>query len=252
LVQYLKFEEMKYFTLGNLIMIFGKTPVVINNRNRLSSLVALLDWLKNKNVEITILDNQSDYLPLLDMYSRIDVNVVRLGSNFGNTALYRWGGHLDFKQRYFIYTDSDIVPKESCPDDLVDYLILHKSQKQEYNKIGASIELGDIPDDYPFRSEVIEWESKYWVEKRGDFFIADVDTTFAAYDVESEASTEHRISNCLRSDRPYTVRHLPWYSCALSEEDIYYARSADAKLPDGRRVGMWTQKHRTLCGIKLL
>lgn len=243
------FEEMKYFIFGIFNM---KTPVVINNRNRLKTLVELVEWLKGKNVEVVVLDNQSDYSPLLDMYPRLDVEVVFLGGNFGHTALQQWGGHERFKSRYFIYTDSDIVPREDCPGDLVDYLVRQKREHPEYNKVGASIEIEDLPDGYPFKSEVLNWESKYWREKRGDFYLADVDTTFAAYDLENRSSKSHCVSNCVRTDRPYTVRHLPWYITNFCEEESYYVRSANAKFADGRRVGMWTQKHRAFCDAKMM
>lgn len=228
------------------------TPVVINNRNRLTTLTGLIGWLRGKRVDIIVLDNQSDYEPLLDMYPKLGVNVVYLPENFGHTALHHWGGHMGFKNRFFIYTDSDVIPKEDCPGDLVDYLVFQKMNKPEHNKIGASIEIDDIPNGYPFKSEVLEWESKYWKERRGEFYFADVDTTFAAYDRENESAKFHSVSNCLRSDRPYTVRHMPWYLTSLDEEEIHYIKSANARFQDGRKVGMWTQKHKFMYDTKIL
>ena len=43
-----------------------KISVFINNRNRLSTLKCLVEWLCNKNIEIVILDNDSIYPPLID------------------------------------------------------------------------------------------------------------------------------------------------------------------------------------------
>jgi len=231
-----------------------KINIFINNRNRLSTLKNLVDWLNNKNTEIVILDNDSDYSPLMQYYKTLDCRVVMLGENMGNAALYKWGGHLDYPGRYFIYTDSDLLPKEECPSDLVEYLIYSKKKYDEVNKVGASLEIEDIPDFYPFKKEVVDWESKFWEKEAGEYHVAEVDTTFAAYDKLNSAGRSHNISNCLRTKRPYVMRHLPWYlnPQKLSEEEAHYIRSADAFLPSGRKVGMWTQKHKKFTAPKLL
>ena len=119
--------------------------------------------------------------------------------------------------------------------------------------MGASLEINDIPDFYPFKKEVVNWESKFWSKEVGQYYVADVDTTFAAYDKTNSAGTAHNIFNCLRTKRPYVLRHLPWYLDIknLQEEEAYYIKSANAVLPSGRKVGMWTQKHKKIAGPKL-
>jgi glycosyltransferase involved in cell wall biosynthesis len=223
-----------------------KITVFINNRNRVSTLKNLIDWLRDKNVEIVVLDNDSDYPPLIEYYNSVDCQVVRLGENMGNTALYKWGGYLDYPGRYFIYTDSDLLPREDCPKDLVEYLIFSKQKYQNFNKVGVSLEINDIPDFYHFKKEVTEWEAKFWIDEFDDFYVADVDTTFAAYDKSNQAGKKHCLSECLRTKRPYVMRHVPWYLDVgkLDKEEIYYLSSAKAILPNGRLVGMWSQKHK--------
>jgi hypothetical protein len=231
-----------------------KTTIFINNRNRLSTLKNLVDWLVSKNTQIVILDNGSDYPPLIQYYKTLDCQVVMLGENMGNSALYKWGGYMDYPGRYFIYTDSDLLPKEDCPSDLVEYLVYSKRQCDGVNKVGASLEIEDIPDFYLFKKDVIDWESKFWLNESGAYYVAEVDTTFAAYDKLNPAGRSHNISNCLRTKRPYVMRHTPWYLDAknLSDEEDYYIKSADALLPSGRMVGMWTQKHKRFTAPKLI
>lgn len=223
-----------------------KIPVFINNRNRLYTLKCLVEWLRDKNVEIVILDNNSDYPPLISYYESLDCQVVHLGKNMGNTAIYQWGKYMDYPGRFFIYTDSDLVPKEECPSDLIDHLIFLKQKYATKNKAGTSLEINDIPDFYPFKQNVLDWELKFWQNEQNDFYEADVDTTFAAYDKLNYTGRNHCVSNCIRSKRPYVMRHFPWYNDMnnLSEEECYYLKSADALLPNGDLVGMWTQKHR--------
>lgn len=224
-----------------------KIPVFINNRNRLTFLKKLVDWLRLRCFSIVILDNNSDYPPLVDYYKTVDLEVVYLHENLGNTALYKWGGHLDSPGKYFIYTDSDVLPKEDCPVDLIDHLLFLKKKYQMCSKVGTSLETNDIPDFYPFKSEVLDWEAKFWSKDMGDHYVADVDTTFAIYDKSSSAGVSHEITGAIRTKRPYVVRHLPWYVDVknLNEEERWYVKSADALLPNGKRVGMWTQKHKT-------
>lgn len=227
-------------------------PVVINNRNRLSTLKSLIEWLEGLDVRIFVLDNDSSYPPLLEFYETIrsNVEVIKLKQNIGNEAIYFWGGHLSFSERYYVYTDSDVVPKQECPKDLIEYLVKCKERHKHTPKIGVSLEINDLPPCFAFRNEVIKWESKYWTEKEGDLWRASVDTTFAIYDRMGLAATQHIVHGLLRTDRPYTARHLPWYvdNDCLDEEEKYYLANANAKLisgiDKGREVGMWTQKMR--------
>lgn len=224
----------------------NKITVFINNRNRLSTLRGLINWLRDKSLDIVVLDNDSSYPPLIEYYKTLDFKVVMLGQNMGNTALYKWGGHMNHPGRYFIYTDSDLIPKQECPEDLVDHLVFLKQKYGDSNKVGTSLEIGDIPDHYPFKEKVVEWESKFWLNELEDSYVADIDTTFALYDKMNDAGKRHCLTGCLRTKRPYVMRHVPWYLDVknLDEEESYYLKSANAVLANGRFVGMWTQKHK--------
>lgn len=201
-------------------------PVVINNRNRVTSLNLLVDWLMDCNARIIILDNNSKYPPLLQYYRKITgikkIEIVYLGKNMGHRALYTWGKHFTFPERYFVYTDSDVVPSPDCPKDLLKYLVDAKKKYPEVKKIGMCLEINDLPDCYNLKQQVRDWEAKFWQNKRDDLWIADVDTTFAIYD--NQQTQQHITTNCLRTDYPYVARHLPWYIDVnnLSEEERYY------------------------------
>lgn len=222
-------------------------PVIINNRNRLTTLKGLIDWLNGLDVKIIVLDNDSTYPPLLDYYRASSVEVVHLGKNLGHTAIYHWGGHLNFP--YFIYTDPDLLPRDDCPRDLIDYLVSCKKQYPSINKVGAGIEVRDIPDDYPFKEEVLRNETPFWKHRMGDLFSAKIDTTFAVWSNDSLASHRHCLDNCLRTDYPYVIRHLPWYKTVLDDEERYYLKHATARWEGvgataNKFVGKWTQKIR--------
>jgi len=225
-----------------------KIPVILNSRNRLSCLKLMVDWLKTDAMaDITILDNDSTYAPLLDYYKTLDCNVVMLGKNYGHTALYSWGGHHKLNSQYFIYSDPDLMPKEDCPKDLIPHLLALKKEHFFFNKIGVMLETTDIPDHYRHKAEVLRMHKNYCHNRLKNCFVSHVDTTFAIYDIERTAGSQHYMRNCLVTDRPYVMRHLPWYvdSSNLSEEDKYYARTADATHITAENktinVGYWTQ-----------
>jgi len=208
-----------------------KIPAYINNFNRLGSLRNMVDRLRGLSEidDITIIDNHSDYQPLLDWYARADVDVVMLGCNGGPYAL--WSEKIiderDLTERgisFYIYSDSD-MDLSRCPDDLVHRL----SKGHQYPrkvKIGLSIEINDIPSFYPFRRQVLMNEQKYWRKIKPDGFIrSGVDTTFAMYKVGTKRPA--RTWPALRAGRPYVARHLPWYEDPknLSDEDRHFYRS---------------------------
>ena len=225
-----------------------KIPVILNSRNRVSCLRLMVDWLRKEPMaEVIILDNQSTYQPLLDYYKTLDCRVVMLDKNYGHTALYSWNGHHDLKSQYFVYSDPDLLPKEDCPSNVIPYLLALKKEHFFFNKIGMMLETTDIPDHYKYKSQVINIHRNYCHNRLKNCFVSHVDTTFAMYDIEKTAGKEHYMRNCLITSRPYVMRHLPWYvdSNNLSEEDKYYAKTADATFvnADNKKVsvGYWTQ-----------
>jgi hypothetical protein len=202
-----------------------------------------LNYIQDITDRIIILDNDSTYPPLIEFYNSLKgIEIVYLKKNIGHTALYKWKEHLKFKERYFVYTDSDIVPKETCPKDVLQYLLQMKMKYKRCNKIGLALEINDIPDCYKYKQDVINHESKFWKKKRGNLFRASVDTTFAIYDNLHKASKRHHyLRRCLRTDYPYVARHIPWYSDSahLDEEERYYLRNATARWKR-KPVGKWT------------
>ena len=98
------------------------TPIVILNRDRLHPLVEQVEVLQKKGyTNITIIDNQSTYQPLLDWYkiSGVDVFVNDIVPNSNKAFLQLvQAGHPKFLQiisNWYVFNDSDIVPEEQAP-----------------------------------------------------------------------------------------------------------------------------------------
>ena len=202
-------------------------PIYINNRNRLTSLQALISWLdKAGHDNITIIDNASTYEPLLEFYEISGIRVKRLANNLGPYAL--WCPECSNLLRIdpFIYTDSDIVPHEECPKDAVEVMLGQVAQLQGRFKVGFGLKIDDIPDSYAQADRVRWWESRFWDKPAGrqckaPLYLAKIDTTFAVYPARSGFFT-----NALRTGGRYIARHMPWYvdSANPGEEETFIER----------------------------
>lgn len=202
--------------------------VLIINRNRLTLPVKLADWCAAHGLEPWFIDNASDYAPLLDYYAHTPHRVLRLAENYGHTVPWLHGGQLldqcGITGRYIV-TDPDLdlagVP--------ADFLQIMESGLAVYNhvdKCALSLEIADLPDS-PEGRFIRKHEAKYWqAPLDANFYQADTDTTFALY----REGVRHYSHSAIRTARPYTARHLPWYYTdfsALPPDEQYYFRTAN-------------------------
>jgi len=225
-VQFIKTPAAKRKMLKHIdsdMIDYREIPVIINNFNRVNHLNKLINWLEKAGMQnIYIIDNASTYLPLLEYYSHTKHTVIRLNANIGYKAFWDTPIHLWFKGLPYIYTDPDVLPVEDCPLDAVRYFQEILDKYKNINKVGFGIQINDIPDYYPKKPDVIEWEKKFWENQISEnLYKADIDTTFALYRANS---VKQQWGKTLRTGGKYITRHLPWYEnpASLSEEEIYY------------------------------
>lgn len=213
-------------------------PTFIICRDRVSCTTQIVEWLENAGQErIYLVDNDSTYEPLLEYYEKTNHTVIRLGGNYGQTSPWITGV-LEKNVRdneFFVVTDPDILPTEECPLDALDYFKDLLDLYSDRTKAGFSLRYDDLPDDYKFKQEVIDYEDQftYWHQPQPGVYFAPIDTTFALYRPRASAD----ISYSIRTAYPYVARHLPWYidSDNLTEEEIYYREHMD------KNVNSWNQ-----------
>jgi hypothetical protein len=214
--------------MGPSLTMTEQFPVIIIVRDRLTPLLQLLRWLeKVEQRDIWLCDNASTWPAMVDFLATTSHKVVRNGANLGHRAPWLSGIVADVGfDRYFVVTDPDVVPVDSCPDDALATFKRALQRNPGIDKVGFSLKIDDLPACYRHRDDVITWEKQFWttVHEPG-FYRAPVDTTLAVY----RPGLGHDNGNALRSAPPYVARHLPWYadSANPTEEDRHYVARAD-------------------------
>jgi len=201
--------------------------VFIINKNRLTTTRQLVQQLEGK-ADLTIIDNESSWEPLLEWYSSECPVKVVLGEDFGPRTL--WTGHDDLTPEGEVYavTDSDLDLTDCINLDkpLLPFLSEALDKYPDVMKVGVSLRLDDLPDEYPEKEFTLKRESEYWEDERDeDFYNADVATTLAVY----RPGNPVQYGPALRSKPPYQARHVPWYLTpeTMTDEERYYLDHAD-------------------------
>ena len=219
-------------------------PFVIINRDRLTDLTDLINWVFNVNIvptKIFILDSGSTYRPLIDYYLKLkkqypnNLKVIDLQFNRGVKAIdqVKFVGGLP----YFIYTDPDNIPDENCPPDIINRLILLSDKYPLVHKVGLSFRIDDIPNEFPFKEDIIKNEliNRSLKNLEGDSYIADIVSSFALYRT-GYSKFSVRTKN-LRTLEPLCARHKLWYySLDTMPEDVqYYISKCSSESVLGKR-----------------
>lgn len=210
-------------------------PVYLTAFNELTWLREMVRQVARLGGRPIILDNGSDYPPLLEWLDDSPFDVVRLGGNHGCYAFWRLGLHRN-EPGFYVVSDADL-DLSRVPGDALAVLQDAFRLNPAATKAGLSLEINDLPDCYPFREDVHTWEDRYWT-RRGEgppCFVGQVGATFALY--HRDRDPDSSFYPAVRLDRPYTARHLPWYldPLNLSDELKYYYKTAIGP-------GYWTQK----------
>ena len=207
----------------------------IINYNRITLTRNMADWCANHDLVPVIIDNASDYEPLLKYYKTCPYKVVRLNRNYGHTVL--WDSVVlnlfDLKEGY-ILTDPDLE-MNNCSCDFLDLMKIGLKRYPNVAKCGFSLEVNDLPTQ--LADNIKKYEMRWWAKPLDEqFFAASIDTTFALYRPGVVKYTRSGI----RTNRPYTIRHIPWYYTDFSilpEDEQYYIKTANNSFSSKNRLG---------------
>lgn len=173
----------------------------------------------NENEQIIIIDNGSNYQPLLDWYEQVKDRVsIRFGKNEGHLALWATGLHKELGD-FFIYTDSDIELNENFPKDWKE--IMYNLWVKYKKKVALALRVDDIPICYRYKNQVVRNEGRWWLnEIEKDIYEADTDTTF--FFIQNFGDNQYTSVRIARPDM--IARHKSWYIDLnnLDEEETFY------------------------------
>jgi len=226
----------------------------------------MVEILLDQGHEVIIFDNCSDYQPLLDWYERCPCTVFRCTTNLGNKAIWH-SGILQGRREPYVVTDPDLdisgVPAD-WPEKLMEGCLRHN-----VFKCGLSLDETRVPPENPAWVEDDfcnhpEGLPEFWSKKlEGGYLDAPIDTTFALYIPTHPSSVENRliVVGGIRTDRPYTARHLPWHivvgssrdpnalAIPMDEEIYHYFSTANLKesVTGHRFSGMLEEYRREQC-----
>lgn len=203
---------------------------VINNFNLLTWPKAMAEWLSHTpDLEIVLLDNNSNYPPLLEWYKTCPYEVVRLERNANHLAPWTTGLIKDCcRGEPYIVTDPDL-DLAGIPADWP-AVLLRGLNAPGTAKCGFSLRIDDLPDA-PGTPWVLQDQQRWWKGVPADacYMSVWIDTTFAMYLPNSPWGQPARGGTAhLRTTPPYTARHLPWYLLPgeLPEEYANYIRTS--------------------------
>ena len=208
-------------------------PAFIIVRDRYTWLMELLGWLEKFGVEeVYLMDNDSQYPPLLEYLASTKHTVLHNTANGGHIVGWHSGWLKRFAAgRRFILSDPDIVPVQDCPLDALELMNDLLDYDPRFRKAGFSLKLDDIPDHYGRKQEVLNHEGQFWnpanLIDRGAYN-SPIDTTFALH--QPWGADNHSIDPAWRTAPPYEARHMAWYvdTNNLTEEEQFYRSRASA------------------------
>lgn len=190
-------------------------PIFIVCRDRVTPLKKLVSWLEQAGHQrITLVDNDSDWQPLLDYLEASPHKVIRFKQNHGAHVVWEQG--LTSTEHYVV-TDPDCVPIDECPKDAVGYLKHLLDRWPNFQKVGLGLYTADVPEHCPYLGHERMLVRQ---ELEPGIYESAIDTTFALYRPGAQFDTR-----ALRTGFPFQVRHLSpsWYcDDSLTVEDWHY------------------------------
>jgi GT2 family glycosyltransferase len=207
-------------------------PVFIICRDRISTLSLLLERLEFFGLtNISFIDNDSAFPPLLEYYANTPYQVFRTGQNVGHKSPWESGFIKTLAPNaFYIVTDPDVIPVEDCPAAAISYLLQLHKKHIEHQKVGFGLKIDDLPDHYIHKQAVITWESQFWLQPlEPGVFEVPLDTTFALY---KPFNYRYFLHPSIRTGEPYVARHLPWYvdNTKVDPEEQYYRSRASGEV----------------------
>jgi hypothetical protein len=213
-------------------------PVYIISFNQLSYVRQMVDSLEARGYgNIHIIDNASDYPPLIEYLEKSPHRVHFMEKNWGHNVFWQCGQFAEtIAAGYYVITDPDIELPAGLPPDFMSTLLKILSEYPATHKVGLALHIDDLPKN-PDCDGIQRWESAFWNHQLKnpyglEMYDADIDTTFALYRPQKSLGGDPPGHRAIRLAGQFTARHLPWYRAlgqggaeGTDEEKYYYSHA---------------------------
>jgi hypothetical protein len=183
---------------------------VIIGFNQPTYIKKMVNQLEKYTSDIIIIDNNSDFKPLLEYYeNEYKYTLLKMQSNLGH-KVYEKSFMDKIVGDIFIITDPDLEFNKKLPDNFIENII-NISNYFQAEKVGFALEYkgNNIRKDIKaFGKSIEEWEKQYWTASffypNHEIWSAAIDTTFCLVNKQNKGG-HYRIAG------NYLCKHLPWY-----------------------------------------
>lgn len=193
----------------------SEIPIVIIAYNNLFFVKRYIEQCRRLTTKILILDNKSEYQPLLDFYRSLksdsQIEVILLDKNYGHTVYQTFANNLP---DLYVLSDADLQLNPNMPNNAIDCL-LDISEHYQCGRVGLALDLSDhhlfIKGGYGeliYSNEGKHYRSKN-TYKNYEVYLATIDTTFTLINRKYQNDVSNQ--NGLRIAGNFMAKHLPWY-----------------------------------------
>lgn len=218
-------------------------PAVIIGYNQLTYIKNMVKQLEKYTSDIIVVDNNSNYAPLLDYYqNEFKHTLLKQKTNFGHTV-YNQGFVQKLVGDLYVLTDPDLRFNIHLPDQFLDDLKA-VSDWFKASRVGFAlcIDSNDIRTDILCHEKTIKaWEKQFWqhklyypAHKNMELYSAPIDTTFCLINRRNTDGPHIRVAG------NYTCFHLPWHK---NFRDFLEPGEYESYLVNNKSTTWFSEKH---------
>lgn len=188
-----------------------KLSILIIAYNNPTYVRAMVSQLEKYDINIIVIDNCSNFKPLIDYYNQeYKHELIRMSINYGH-KVYRLPEIRKIVGDTYFLTDPDISFNSNIPNNWSE-ILLEISNELKAQKVGFALDINssDIRNDITYKGHTIKsWESQFWKNKiihpKYELYAAKIDTTFCLIN-HKHSSLNIRIAG------NFTCKHRPWHT----------------------------------------
>lgn len=199
----------------------SEIPIVIIAYNNFFFVRKYIEQCRRLSTKILILDNKSEYQPLLDFYKSLkhdsQVEVMLLDKNYGHKVYLIFK---NFLPDTYVLSDPDLQLNPNMPNNAID-ILYDISEHYKYAKVGLALDISDHHlfikggfGEFVYNDEIKFYQNKE-MYKNYEIYFAKIDTTFVL--INRKYANNFSSKDGIRVGGNFMAKHLPWYHNYLKD-----------------------------------